>query len=564
VSPSATPRPAAAPRVQLEPFPPAVAPADGLKIVARAEGEATVIRMTLRVDGDLQAQLEGAALRHNLNTLNLAAGRHQVVVEALDAAGNTGRAEAAFVLLAPTATLAAPTSAPPAATPTPVLPTATALPPTATAAPPTVVPVVAQWTEITLNVYAYEQALYTDPTKSGHPYPLLHREQVGPPRPRTFKAILLRNEYIELTLLPELGGRIYQCRYLPTGQELLYNNRAVKPTHWGPADQGWWLAVGGIEFCLPVDEHGYVSAEPWAAELARLADGSATVTLRLQERSRNLDVAVVVTLRPGKGGFGLRSTLTNPTAEAKSFQYWINAMLAPGAHSVQPTLRFYVPASEVIVHSRGDGALPDAHGVMSWPRYDNRDWASYATWRDWLGFFAPQLRAPYTAVYDDAAALGMVRAFPPEVARGVKMFAFGRGFGDSGAYTDDGSQYVEMWGGLTPTFWDNATLPPRGTVSWEERWYVLSRSGGPTMANQEGALSVARQGEGVEVSVAAVQAQQWTLRVTLGERTLAQQPIAVRPDAPFRTRVALPAGNSGVGAVQIMDQAGRAVLSQPF
>ena len=79
----------------------------------------------------------------------------------------------------------------------------------------------ATWGERTISTYAYEQALYTDPDKAGHPYPLLHHDRVGPPEPRTYEVVLLRNEYLELTVLPELGGRIYQCRFLPTGQDLL-------------------------------------------------------------------------------------------------------------------------------------------------------------------------------------------------------------------------------------------------------------------------------------------------------------------------------------------------------
>ena len=112
--------------------------------------------------------------------------------------------------------------------------------------------------------------------------------QVGSPINRTFQTIVLQNEYLELVILPELGGRIYQCRFLPTGQPLLYNSRVAKPTNWGPSDQGWWLALGGIEFALPVDEHGYLTAQPWDASVTRQGDGGATVVLQIQEATRGL------------------------------------------------------------------------------------------------------------------------------------------------------------------------------------------------------------------------------------------------------------------------------------
>lgn len=372
----------------------------------------------------------------------------------------------------------------------------------------------------------------------------------------------MRNQYLELTLIPELGGRIYQCRYLPTGQDLFYNNRSIKPTHWGPEDQGWWLAVGGMEFCLPVDEHGYVTAEPWSPTVIRNDDGGATVAMRIEERSRGIQARVDITLRPGEGGFHLRNTLHNPDDESKALQYWINAMLSPGTHGVRPTLRFYYPTSEVIVHSRGDRSLPDSRGVMSWPVHDGRDMSLYGNWRDWLGFFAPKLGQPYTAVYDDEAQLGMVRAFPSAVARGAKLFGFGLGFGDVGAYTDDGSQYIEMWGGLTPTFWEYADLEPRATITWEETWYVISRCGGPTLATAEVMLNLKREGSHLDVILASLGERVWTLRVMQGSREIARQSVTVQPDAPFRTRVDLGTVGSGQVIVRVESPEGGLIASQ--
>lgn len=552
----------APPRVEMATLLDRVGAEEGLKVSARAEDNDRVVRMALRVGGRVVHEVEESTLRFNVDTRALAAGRHAVIVRAWDEAGNVGEARAAFEVVAPTprptevVTASVTATATPDPRPTSAAPAPTTVP---TAAPR---PVASEWGEITIDTYAYEEALYTNEAEAGHPYPLLHRDRVGGPRPRAYRVLRLRNAYLELTFLPELGGRLYQAHFLPTGQDLLYNNRVIKPTHWGPEDQGWWLAVGGIEFCLPVNEHGYVTAEPWDTTVSDGADGSATAIMTITERSRNIQARVEVTLRPEEAGFTVRTTLHNPNAEARSLQYWSNAMLSPGSHGVRPSLRFYYPTSEVIVHSRGDRSLPDAHGTMSWPVYDGRDMSHYANWRDWLGFFAPNLTMPYTAVYDDAAALGMVRVFPPEVVRGHKLFAFGLEFGDSGAYTDDGSQYVEMWSGLSPTFWDDVTLGPGAGVSWSETWYAIAGTGGPTVAGAEGILSVSRDGAALRVAVGAIGERRWTLRVLQGERTVVTREIVVRPDAPYHDVLAL----EGVGAadpltVRVEDAQGRAVMT---
>ena len=236
-------------------------------------------------------------------------------------------------------------------------------------------------------------------------------------------------------------------------------------------------------------------------------------------------------------------------------------MLSPGSHGIQPTLRFYYPASEVIVHSRGDRALPGAHAAMSWPVYDGRDLSSYATWRDWLGFFAPDLGEPFTAIYDEATQLGMVRVFPRDVARGAKLFGFGLGFGDVGAYTDDGSQYVEMWGGFTPTFWDYAELAPHGMITWFETWYPISRCAGLTTATTAAALNVRREADHLELDLFSPGEHQWTLRVMQGGKKIAEQPFQVNPAEPFRTQIALPGNRDAQVIVHIVDYEGNLVIS---
>jgi len=248
---------------------------------------------------------------------------------------------------------------------------------------------------------------------------------------------------------------------------------------------------------------------------------------------------VEISLRPGEGAFHLRTVIDNPDGNAKQLQFWINAMLSPGSRSVQPSTTLHYPTSEVIVHSRGDHSLPDAHQTMTWPLYNGRDWSHYSTWRDWLGFFAPSLRAPFTAVYDQATAIGIVRVFPPAQAKGAKLFGFGLEFADSGAYTDDGSQYIEMWGGWTPTFWDYGVIEPHGAVEWEETWYVLSKSGGPSMATSRASLHLERQGPSLRIAVASPMHSRWTLVVAHKGQPLYTEAIEVRPDVPFSGEVIL-------------------------
>ncbi len=417
----------------------------------------------------------------------------------------------------------------------------------------------AWWNEISINTYGYDAALFTDATL---PYPQLDRTLVTPPEMRVYRVLHLANSVIELTFMPELGGRLYQIRFLPTGQELLYNNTVIKPSYWGPVEQGWWLAAGGIEWCLPVEEHGYLSAEPWEASLSMADDGSATVTLHTTEKTRNIQVTVQVHLRPGSSAVQVRSTLYNPNAETKSLQYWINAMLSPGADSVSDGLRFVVPSSSVLMHSSGDADLPAAGAVMPWPFYDGRDLSYYSNWQNWLGFFGYNVEAPFTAVYDEFTQIGMVRAYPADIAPGVKFFGPGSEFPEVSAYTDDGSKYVEMWGGLTPTFWDYTELAPGASVSWEETWWVTAGGGTPVAANAELALAAQREGDTLAIGLMATDPGAWRIRISSDSEQLVDQIVQVSPQAAYRERYPLAASLGGRELlIEVLDANDQVVLS---
>ncbi len=333
--------------------------------------------------------------------------------------------------------------------------------------------------------------------------------------PRRYDLLVMENDYLRVTLLPELGGRIYQLFDKTTGHNQLYQNPVIKPTRWGPPEQGWWLSAGGIEWCLPVDEHGYEWGVPWHWSVVTSTFG-VTVTLRDTYASDRLRATIDVSLPATQAYVAVTPHLENPTASPVDFKFWINASLAPGAAN-RPTedLAFVFNAPEMSVHSTGDSRLPGAFPTMptspiyhfSWPEYGGVDYAHLRNWSEWLGFFEyPQAAKGFMGLYAEAQNEGVVRVFPPEVARGAKGFAVGWSRPlDWHSWTDSDSGGVELHGGLAPTFWDTARLPPAGTVSWRELWYPVHNTGGVVVAAEEAALNVTVTGG---VATAAVQPTQ--------------------------------------------------------
>ena len=92
------------------------------------------------------------------------------------------------------------------------------------------------------------------------------------------RAVTLDNEYLHVTVLPEMG-RVYSMVFRPTGSETLWHNDMVQP---GKANNetGWWLWLGGIEYTLPKDEHGTTWALPWNYSI--LEDSPKRKALRME------------------------------------------------------------------------------------------------------------------------------------------------------------------------------------------------------------------------------------------------------------------------------------------
>ncbi|MEZ4768768.1 MAG: DUF5107 domain-containing protein [Caldilineales bacterium] len=362
------------------------------------------------------------------------------------------------------------------------------------------------------------------------------------PYPWSYRAVVLENEYLRITLLPDLGGRIYSVVFKPTGSNELYQNPVVKPSPWGPAEQGGWLAAGGIEWDLPVAEHGYAWGDSWGYITNRIDPATASVTVFMPYED-HLRAEVDVTLRSGEAAFTVQPRIVNPTDKLVEYQFWINALLAPGpANTVGPALRFLFPTDQMTVHSRGDQTLPEQQRALAWPSYNGVDYSTLGNWGEWLGFFErPAAHGPFTGVYDGVADEGMVRVFAPAAVPGSKGFGLGWSTPlDPALYTDGNSAYVELHAGVSPTFWDQARLAPGETYTWQETWFPVAGIGGVSTANGNGAVYLAPTPNGLAVGLFPRQPISGRAVLTVDDAEVLVQNVTLDPAHPFFQAVSVP------------------------
>ncbi|MEM7346099.1 MAG: DUF5107 domain-containing protein, partial [Chloroflexota bacterium] len=354
-----------------------------------------------------------------------------------------------------------------------------------------------------------------------------------------YKGIVIENAYVTLTFIPELGGRLYSAVVKSTGQEIFYQNPVVKPSRYGilqPVEANWWLAVGGMEWAYPTQEHGYRWGVPWDYELTETATHT-TITLSDTAPGR-VGVIVEVTLPHDSAAFTVAPTLTNAGAESVPIQFWLNSALALSPDTMSPNTQFIVPVDDIVIHSRGGSGwqLPDARETAPWPQVDSWNLGDYNQWADYLGFFVPNMAAPFMAAYNPDTDLGVARLVQPGAVVGNKLFAFGSAFYDR-SYTDNDSQYFEIWGGVNTGFWpeDDVQLAPDQSLQWQEQWWPLAQLGGLTWANQQVAIDVTQhEDDTTTLSALFSQPTQGQLIISADDSPVLAESFNGRPDTPLR------------------------------
>jgi len=88
---------------------------------------------------------------------------------------------------------------------------------------------------------------------------------------KKWKVIKLENDYIEVYILPEVGGKVWEAIEKSTGKEFLYRNNVMKFRN--ISMRGPWTS-GGIEFNLGLIGHTPATASPVDYLTRKNPDGS--------------------------------------------------------------------------------------------------------------------------------------------------------------------------------------------------------------------------------------------------------------------------------------------------
>ena len=160
--------------------------------------------------------------------------------------------------------------------------------------------------------------------------------------PRKWKAVILENEKIKVTMLPEIGGKVWGAEDKASGKAFLYYNHVVKFRN--IALRGPWCS-GGIEFNFGITGHAPTSATPVDWHVRKNPDGSASYFAAATEYINRTTWQVEVRLAPGDDHFSMHTVWFNGADAEMPLYHWMNA-----AFPLPSATEFVFPGRDYIGH----------------------------------------------------------------------------------------------------------------------------------------------------------------------------------------------------------------------
>jgi tetratricopeptide (TPR) repeat protein len=310
-----------------------------------------------------------------------------------------------------------------------------------------------------------------------YPYPMLDFLSRDPTN-RTYQTVVLENDFLRITFLPELGGKIHEVIDKTIGQPMFYVNHVIKPALIGQA--GAWTS-GGVEWNTGPQGHTVGCMQPVPVViLPRAKDGSQSVAIGETERIYGTKWTVVVTLRPGRSFIEERIRIYNPTETIRPYYFW-NCTAVPNTKG----FRFIYPMTLGTDHG--------AEKFFNWPIHEGKDLSRGTNYQDASSIFAWHCDQDFFGSYNDDLDRGVVAYANHHQLPGKKAWTWG--WGSYGTMhqmdlTDDDGPYNEVQTGPLLTQGEVGRLDPCEAVEWQEWWYPIHGLGGFTFANKDVAVNI--------------------------------------------------------------------------
>lgn len=355
-----------------------------------------------------------------------------------------------------------------------------------------------------------------------------------------YNIIHVENEYLDLGIMPELGGRIYFAVDKTNNYNFFYRNNVIKPSLIGMV--GNWIS-GALAWGYP-HHHGPNTVKPMDYKIEENANGNITIWISNTDERHRMSILVGYTIYPNSSLIEMTIHPMNSTAISNSFLFWAN----PAVHCDSAYQVIFPPSVQYVTY----------HGkreMTTWPiadsRFNNYNYTGMdiSWWKNThvpSSFFSWDPREDYFGGYDHNKKAGTVWVGNHYVSPGMKYWADGNnaaGRQINDGLTDSDGRYIELMAGFyTDNQPDYSWLQPYESKSGTMIWFPVRELDGLKYANRNGALNLeVTKDRIVQIRMNSTFPQKQASVVLKSKgQILLNKIINISPAEPFKIDVSLP------------------------
>jgi tetratricopeptide (TPR) repeat protein len=391
-----------------------------------------------------------------------------------------------------------------------------------------------------LNPRFYNGRAYQGAQGRIYPYPIY--ESISDTRvEKTYDMVYLENEYTQICILPEIGGRLFGGLDKTNNYDFIYRQHVIKPALIGML--GSWIS-GGIEWNFP-HHHRATAFMPVDYVMQNNPDGSATCWIGELEIRHRMKFMLGVTMYPGKSYFEITFKPFNRTPFIHSFLYFANT----GVHTSEQYQVIFPPSTEFGTYHGKNQFLnwPISHEVYN--RVDYTDGVDVSWWKnhpEWTSIFAWNYEDDFLAGYDHGEQAGTVCFANHHLGAGKKFWTWSTGprgqMWDEILTEKDGPELELMIGGYSDNQPDYSWIQPYESKILRQYWYPVRELGGLKNANLDAALNLEIKPDGTAKIAFNTTSEQSGASVLLKahDKIIFQKQIDISPAKPFAEVVPVP------------------------
>lgn len=410
------------------------------------------------------------------------------------------------------------------------------------------------------NPMFLENRVYQGSSGKVYPYPVTERVSDHKTN-QQYHAVILENQYLQVTFLPELGGRIYRALDKTNDYDFVYYNRVIKPALVGLT--GSWIS-GGIEFNWP-QHHRPDTFLPIHYDIEDHKDGAKTLWMTDTDRMYGTKVIVGFTMKPDKAYLKLNETFSNPTDLPQTFLWWANPAVPVNDHT-----QSIFPPDVTAVFDHGKRAVstfPIATGKYYKVDYSKGvDISRYKNVPVPTSYMAAHSNYDFLGNYDHEKQAGLLHVADHHVSPGKKQWTWGNGdFGQSwyDQLTDHDGPYIEL---MVGTYTDNQPdftwLKPHEEKHSTEYFMPYKAIGAVKNATVEAAVNLEQHAQQVTVKAYATAVYpQAHVILKNKNHVIFDQKVNLSPTSTFtHTEVGIKTPKENL-TVTVTDQTGRQLVA---